>query len=117
MQLATVTTGSTAAAADPAAVEDIHVRTYGEMEEQNHNHQKLEAVEDPAYDPSMNGHLMKRLLWHGGSVYDAWFSAASNQVRATILSVCLSLCLSIFLLYSELLQFSLHPYPWSSVSS
>ncbi len=81
MQLATVTTGSRAAA-DPAAVEDIHVRTYGEMEEQNNHHQKLEAVEDPAHDPSMNGHLMKRLLWHGGSVYDAWFSAASNQVGA-----------------------------------
>jgi auxin influx carrier (AUX1 LAX family) len=28
------------------------------------------------------GGQMKRLLWHGGSVYDAWFSAASNQVRA-----------------------------------
>lgn len=24
---------------------------------------------------------MKTLLWHGGSVYDAWFSCASNQVR------------------------------------
>lgn len=23
---------------------------------------------------------MKSLLWHGGSVYDAWFSCASNQV-------------------------------------
>ncbi|KMZ58064.1 hypothetical protein ZOSMA_7G00930 [Zostera marina] len=22
------------------------------------------------------------LLWHGGSVYDAWFSCASNQVRS-----------------------------------
>jgi hypothetical protein len=99
MQLATVTTGSrAAAAADPAAVEVTHVRTYGEMEEQNHHHQKLEAVEDPAHDPSMNGHLMKRLLWHGGSVYDAWFSAASNQVRATILSLCLSVSVHILAL-------------------
>ena len=24
--------------------------------------------------------LMKRFLWHGGSVFDAWFSCASNQV-------------------------------------
>jgi hypothetical protein len=24
---------------------------------------------------------MKSLLWHGGSVWDAWFSCASNQVR------------------------------------
>jgi auxin influx carrier (AUX1 LAX family) len=23
---------------------------------------------------------MKDLLWHGGSVWDAWFSCASNQV-------------------------------------
>jgi len=23
---------------------------------------------------------MKNFLWHGGSVYDAWFSCASNQV-------------------------------------
>lgn len=23
---------------------------------------------------------LKSLLWHGGSVYDAWFSCASNQV-------------------------------------
>ncbi len=98
MQLTTVTTGSRAAVADPAAVEDTHVRTYGEMEEQNHHHQKLEAVEDPAHDPSMNGHLMKRLLWHGGSVYDAWFSAASNQVRATILSLCLSVSVHILAL-------------------
>jgi auxin influx carrier (AUX1 LAX family) len=45
---------------------------------------------------------MKRLLWHGGgSGYDdAWFRAASNQVRATFLSVCVSP--SMFLLYSEL---------------
>ena len=26
---------------------------------------------------------MKSLLWHGGSVWDAWFSCASNQVRRT----------------------------------
>lgn len=23
---------------------------------------------------------LKSILWHGGSVYDAWFSCASNQV-------------------------------------
>lgn len=27
-----------------------------------------------------SGFNMKSLLWHGGSVYDAWFSCASNQV-------------------------------------
>lgn len=26
------------------------------------------------------GFSMKSFLWHGGSVYDAWFSCASNQV-------------------------------------
>lgn len=52
------------------------VGNYGEMEEQN---QKLESLQDGPYDVSMSGQ-MKRLLWHGGSVWDAWFSAASNQV-------------------------------------
>ncbi|CAK9227929.1 unnamed protein product, partial [Sphagnum troendelagicum] len=56
------------------------VGNYGEMEEQN---QKLEALEEPQ-DPSINGQL-KRLFWHGGSVYDAWFSAASNQVAQVLL--------------------------------
>jgi hypothetical protein len=54
------------------------VGSYGEMEEQN---QKLESLQEGPDDVSMGGQ-MKRLLWHGGSVYDAWFSAASNQVRA-----------------------------------
>lgn len=27
---------------------------------------------------------VKSLLWHGGSVYDAWFSCASNQVKPGI---------------------------------
>jgi uncharacterized damage-inducible protein DinB len=58
------------------------VGNYGEMEEQNQKlDQALEAEQAQLTDPSMNGHL-KRLLWHGGSVYDAWFSAASNQVGA-----------------------------------
>ena len=24
---------------------------------------------------------LSNFIWHGGSVYDAWFSCASNQVR------------------------------------
>ena len=28
---------------------------------------------------------LKTLLWHGGSVYDAWFSCASNQVYSFLL--------------------------------
>lgn len=30
-------------------------------------------------DESLVG--FKSFFWHGGSVYDAWFSCASNQVR------------------------------------
>ena len=30
--------------------------------------------------PNESGLGLKSLLWHGGSVYDAWFSCASNQV-------------------------------------
>lgn len=38
---------------------------------------------------------MKSLLWHGGSVWDAWFSCASNQVGLA----------------------SPSPHPWRSASS
>lgn len=34
-----------------------------------------EVVEERGDESSM-----KSFLWHGGSVYDAWFSCASNQV-------------------------------------
>ena len=27
-----------------------------------------------------SGFSLKIVLWHGGSVYDAWFSCSSNQV-------------------------------------
>ncbi|KAI0519047.1 hypothetical protein KFK09_006487 [Dendrobium nobile] len=30
---------------------------------------------------------MKSILWHGGSVYDAWFSCASNQVAQVLLTL------------------------------
>ncbi|MFQ6647173.1 hypothetical protein Gotur_018952 [Gossypium turneri] len=30
---------------------------------------------------------VKSLLWHGGSVYDAWFSCASNQVAQVLLTL------------------------------
>ncbi len=49
--------------------------SYVEMEEQNH---RLES-ERNIPDPTVKGKV-HRLLWHGGSVYYAWFSAASNQV-------------------------------------
>nr|GEZ00688.1 auxin transporter-like protein 2 [Tanacetum cinerariifolium] len=36
-------------------------------------------------DQSMSG--FKNFLWHGGSVYDAWFSCASNQVAQVLLTL------------------------------
>nr|CAB3461315.1 unnamed protein product [Digitaria exilis] len=33
------------------------------------------------------GFSMKSLLWHGGSVWDAWFSCASNQVAQVLLTL------------------------------
>lgn len=38
----------------------------------------MEQEEREGVDQSMSG--FKNFLWHGGSVYDAWFSCASNQV-------------------------------------
>ncbi|XP_031489224.1 auxin transporter-like protein 2 [Nymphaea colorata] len=34
-----------------------------------------------------SGINVKSLLWHGGSVYDAWFSCASNQVAQVLLTL------------------------------
>jgi auxin influx carrier (AUX1 LAX family) len=36
------------------------------------------SLEDIGQDQSMFN--FKSFLWHGGSVWDAWFSCASNQV-------------------------------------
>lgn len=36
-----------------------------------------EREEENADEPGLG---LKSILWHGGSVYDAWFSCASNQV-------------------------------------
>ena len=36
--------------------------------------------EEERVDQSILG--FKNLLWHGGSVYDAWFSCASNQLNS-----------------------------------
>lgn len=47
-------------------VETIVAGNYAEMERE-------EA------DPSSAKSRLSKLFWHGGSVYDAWFSCASNQ--------------------------------------
>jgi len=41
-----------------------------------------EEREDEKVGASHSG--LRSLLWHGGSVYDAWFSCASNQVTKKI---------------------------------
>ncbi|CAH8392639.1 unnamed protein product, partial [Eruca vesicaria subsp. sativa] len=38
------------------------------------------------YDPS-TGSALSNFLWHGGSVWDAWFSCASNQVAQVLLTL------------------------------
>ncbi|KAL9259145.1 Auxin transporter protein 1-like protein [Drosera capensis] len=45
--------------------------------------------EDDKGDDEMgvDGFSVKGLLWHGGSVYDAWFSCASNQVAQVLLTL------------------------------
>ena len=48
------------------AVETVIVGNYVEMESEG----KEKSIKS----------RLSNLLWHGGSVYDAWFSCASNQV-------------------------------------
>lgn len=44
----------------------------------NESEQEEEREGGERADQSISG--FKSFLWHGGSVYDAWFSCASNQV-------------------------------------
>ncbi|CAL5095239.1 unnamed protein product [Urochloa decumbens] len=39
------------------------------------------------------GFGLKSFLWHGGSVWDAWFSCASNQVRVLCCHRCVMCCM------------------------
>ncbi|EFJ18760.1 hypothetical protein SELMODRAFT_112710 [Selaginella moellendorffii] len=48
--------------------------------------EKDRQEQDGLVDNSMRA-LAKKLLWHGGSVYDAWFSCASNQVAQVLLTL------------------------------
>eukprot|EP00250_Pteridium_aquilinum_P027090 c34182_g1_i1 orf=1-771(-) len=53
----------------------------------NYTAMELDRQEqDGLADKSVKGQL-KQLLWHGGSVYDAWFSCASNQVAQVLLTL------------------------------
>uniref|UniRef100_A0A9I9CTV5 Amino acid transporter transmembrane domain-containing protein n=1 Tax=Cucumis melo TaxID=3656 RepID=A0A9I9CTV5_CUCME len=53
------------------------------------NNQSMnESIERDEEDKGNQSPLsFKSLLWHGGSVYDAWFSCASNQVAQVLLTL------------------------------
>lgn len=53
--------------------------SYGEMSDQNESLDQEGEQYANVLDTSLKGRA-NRLLWHGGSLFDAWFSAASNQV-------------------------------------
>ncbi|KAF8022037.1 hypothetical protein BT93_G2235 [Corymbia citriodora subsp. variegata] len=44
-------------------------------------------VEEEKAQTDGSGSVLKSLLWHGGSAYDAWFSCASNQVAQVLLTL------------------------------
>ncbi|GAU13956.1 hypothetical protein TSUD_262830 [Trifolium subterraneum] len=48
-------------------------------------HEGSSSLEDIGQDQSMFN--FKSFLWHGGSVWDAWFSCASNQVAQVLLTL------------------------------
>jgi auxin influx carrier (AUX1 LAX family) len=70
LRLARMATGEQA---EDAIVADVVGNGKGE---------EVRAMGDDAEQQRDGGKVsMKSLLWHGGSVWDAWFSCASNQVR------------------------------------
>lgn len=54
--------------------------SYGEMSDQNEMLDQDGEQYANVPDTSLKGRA-NRLLWNGGSLFDAWFTAASNQVR------------------------------------
>lgn len=56
------------------STEEAMVSSFNQTMEQEEFREEQREGEDE----SLVG--FKSLLWHGGSVYDAWFSCASNQV-------------------------------------
>jgi len=53
--------------------EEAIVSSFNETDQQEGVVGREEEVEDHSFS-------VKNFLWHGGSVWDAWFSCASNQV-------------------------------------
>lgn len=56
--------------------EEAIVATTSEMEIDGSNKGEERGGDEEAH----GSFSMKSILWHGGSVWDAWFSCASNQV-------------------------------------
>lgn len=61
-------------------------RRVGHSKEEAGEHSSKRALDDDGNGSSCGG-LVKKLFWHGGSVYDAWFSCASNQVAQVLLTL------------------------------
>ena len=59
-------------------VEEVSARVNQTMISENGENEGFEHEND---DENHN-FSFKNFLWHGGSVYDAWFSCASNQVHS-----------------------------------
>ncbi|GER50976.1 auxin transporter-like protein [Striga asiatica] len=52
------------------------------MDENYHDNERDEEMSNAKFRFSF-----KSIIWHGGSVYDAWFSCASNQVAQVLLTL------------------------------
>ncbi|MBA0666129.1 hypothetical protein Goklo_002579 [Gossypium klotzschianum] len=61
--------------------EEAIVESFNESTENEEKEVELEEKGDHSI------FSVKSLLWHGGSVYDAWFSCASNQVAQVLLTL------------------------------
>jgi auxin influx carrier (AUX1 LAX family) len=76
-------------------VETIVAGNYMEMEHEpggggDHDQQPSGGAASSTSSSSRGGRKKKALsslFWHGGSVYDAWFSCASNQVAQVLLTL------------------------------
>ncbi|MQL99308.1 hypothetical protein Taro_032030 [Colocasia esculenta] len=64
----------------PSYNETDQLEGNGKDDERGLSLEQQQAKDQPIFS-------MKSLLWHGGSVYDAWFSCASNQVAQVLLTL------------------------------
>lgn len=61
------------------------------------NYLEMEREEE---DSKSAASKLSRLFWHGGSVYDAWFSCASNQALTIILELTITQLFFFFLFFN-----------------